>query len=177
MVYSGASVLCTLKEDTSLGVIIVALIILGVGVGNVFQPCLIAIQAHSPKDLRAVIISNRNFFRALGGAIGLACSSLVLQTSFGNALPDDLSYLSRNSYVLPSLSDFSTTDQNAIRAAYAKASRTVFISMAPIMGFCLVICVFIRDQGLQRKEETAPPQPIPITADTTSSAEKGVLKN
>ncbi|KOS38702.1 hypothetical protein ACN38_g10471 [Penicillium nordicum] len=173
----GASVLCTLKQDTSLGVIIVALIILGVGVGNVFQPCLIAIQAHSPKELRAVIISNRNFFRALGGAIGLACSSLVLQTSLGKALPDDLSYLSRDSYVLPSLSDFSTADQNAIRAAYAKASRTVFISMAPIMGFCLVICVFIQDKGLQRKDETAPPPPIPTMAEPTSNAEKGVLKN
>lgn len=154
-----------------------ALIILGVGVGNVFQPCLIAIQAHSPKELRAVIISNRNFFRALGGAIGLACSSLVLQTSLGKALPDDLSYLSRDSYVLPSLSDFSTVDQNVIRAAYAKASRTVFISMAPIMGFCLVICVFIQDKGLQRKDETAPPPPIPTMAEPTSNAEKGVLKN
>ncbi|KAJ5211962.1 uncharacterized protein N7498_003608 [Penicillium cinerascens] len=174
---AGASVLCTLKQDTSLGVIIVALIILGVGVGNVFQPCLIAIQAHSPKDLRAVIISNRNFFRALGGAIGLACSSLVLQASFGKALPDDLRYLSRDSYVLPTLSDFSTADQNALRAAYSQASRTVFISMAPVMGFCLMICVFIRDKGLQRKEEIAPPQPVLTTAGSTFQEPTGMAIN
>jgi hypothetical protein len=143
-----------------LGVIIIALIILGSGVGNVFQPCLIAIQAHSPKDLRAVVISNRNFFRALGGAIGLACSSLVQQTTLRRSLPENLKYFAQDSYSLPGLSSLGAEEQQQVRSAYANASHIVFVSMAPIMGLCLILCLLIKDQGLQRKEEIAPaPQP------------------
>lgn len=145
---------------------IIAQIIIGVGVGNVFQPCLIALQAHSPKALRAVVISNRNFLRALGGAVGLACSSQLLQSSLRRALPEELRPLVASSYKLPDLDSLSPAVASQVEAAYAQASHDVFISMVPIMGLCLIICVFIKDRGLSRKEpepaagdpETAPPQ-------------------
>lgn len=132
---------------------IIAQIIIGVGVGNVFQPCLIALQAHSPKALRAVVISNRNFLRALGGAVGLACSSQLLQSSLRRALPAELRPLVVSSYKLPSIDSLSPTQASQVEAAYAQASHDVFISMVPIMGLCLVICIFIKDRGLSTKEE------------------------
>lgn len=49
----------------------------GAGVGNVFQPTLVAAQAHSLKRDRLVVISVRNFLRALGGSLGLALRSAV----------------------------------------------------------------------------------------------------
>lgn len=146
---------------------IIAQIIIGVGVGNVFQPCLVAIQAHSPKALRAVVISNRNFLRALGGAVGLACSSQLLQSSLRKALPAELRPLVASSYKLPDIDSLSTSQAIQVETAYAQASNDVFISMVPIMGLCLVLCVFIKDRGLSTKEakqgskdpESSPPQP------------------
>ncbi|KAE8388197.1 major facilitator superfamily domain-containing protein [Aspergillus alliaceus] len=152
---SGAGLLCLFDQGTSLAVIVISLIILGSGVGNVFQPCLVAIQAHSPSDLRAVVISNRNFFRALGGAVGLACCSLIQQTALQRALPSTLREIANNSYAVPSLDHFAATERHQIQSAYGDASQTVFISMVPFMGVCLVLCVFTRDRGLMRKEETA----------------------
>ncbi|KAL1849173.1 hypothetical protein Daus18300_013329 [Diaporthe australafricana] len=149
----GSGLLCNLGQDTNLAVPIIAQIIIGVGVGNVFQPCLIALQAHSPKALRAVVISNRNFLRALGGAVGLACSSQLLQSSLRRALPAELRPLVVSSYKLPSIDSLSPTQASQVEAAYAQASHDVFISMVPIMGLCLVICVFIKDRGLSTKEE------------------------
>lgn len=145
---------------------IIAQVIVGVGVGNVFQPCLVAIQAHSPKALRAVVISNRNFLRALGGAVGLACSSQLLQSSLRRALPADLRHLVASSYKLPDIDSLPQSQVAEVESAYAEASHDVFVSMVPIMGLCLVLCVFIKDRGLSTKEakpvaedlESVPPQ-------------------
>lgn len=162
----GAGLLCILGRDTNLAVPVIAQIIIGIGAGNVFQPCLIALQAHSPKALRAVVISNRNFLRALGGAVGLACSSQLLQSSLRRALPSELRPLVASSYKLPDVDSLSPAEASQVETAYAKASHDVFISMVPVMGLCLVTCIFIKDRGLSRKEpeavvkvsETAPPQ-------------------
>lgn len=155
----GSSLFCLLGENTNLAVIIVAEIILGMGVGNVFQPSLVALQAHSTKALRAVVISNRNFLRALGGAVGLACSSQLLQSSLRKSVPANLAPLVSSSYHLPDLSDLSSEERAQIAQAYAKASHIVFVSFAPMMGVCLIICVFIKDRGLARKKEKLEQQP------------------
>lgn len=153
----GAGLLCIWGTSTNLGVIIVAQVVIGVGVGNVFQPCLIALQAHSTKALRAVVISNRNFLRALGGAVGLACSSQVMQSALRKALPDYLRPLVKSSYDLPN--DLTPEQTIEMQAAYAQASRTVFIYMTPVIGLCLILCLLIKDRGLSRKEEREQEKP------------------
>ncbi|KAJ4420899.1 hypothetical protein N0V82_004078 [Gnomoniopsis sp. IMI 355080] len=147
----GAGLLCIWGTGTNFGVIVIAQVMIGVGAGNVFQPCLIALQAHSTKALRAVVISNRNFLRALGGAVGLACCSQVMQSALRKALPENLKPLAQSAYDLP---DNLTPEQTfQMQEAYAQASRTVFIYMTPVIGLCLVLCLFIKDRGLSRKEE------------------------
>lgn len=143
--------MCIWRADTNFGIIIIAQVFIGIGAGNVFQPCLIALQAHSPKALRAVVISNRNFLRALGGAVGLACSSQIMQSALQKALPDDLRPLVQSSYDLPS--GLTAAQLAEMQDAYAQASRSVFVYMTPVIGLCLILCVFIRDRGLSRKEE------------------------
>ena len=153
---------CLFNEDTSMAVIIVAEVIMGIGVGNVFQPCLIALQAHSPKDLRAVVISNRNFLRALGGAFGLACSSQILQFTLRRHLPAELSSLVTSSYTLPSTHGLSAESIAAVKGAYAAGSHIVFISLTPIIGLCLILCLCVKDHGLVRKEEARPGSTPPV---------------
>lgn len=143
--------MCIWSADTNFGIIIIAQVFVGIGAGNVFQPCLIALQAHSPKALRAVVISNRNFLRALGGAVGLACSSQIMQSALNKALPTDLQPLVQSSYDLPQ--GLTAAQLVEMQGAYAQASRSVFVYMTPVIGLCLILCVFIRDRGLSRKEE------------------------
>ena len=150
----GAGSMCAFNRDTPIYGIILSGMITGIGVGNIFQPCLIAIQAHSPKAQRAVIISNRNFLRALGGATGLAVCAQVLQTTLKKSLPDNLRYIASSAYARPNLDNFSETDQEVIKQAYMIACRMVFVTLAPFMGSCLLGCFLIKDRGLQRKEES-----------------------
>jgi hypothetical protein len=140
-------------ENTNPVIICVVCAIHGSGVGNVFQPTLIALQAHCRKAQRAVVISNRNFLRAFGGSLGLGASSLVMQTQLKRSLPAEFKYLASSAYKLPDFSSLTSSQEQAIIHAYQQAVQMVFIVITPIMGVCLLGCVFIKDRGLQRKEE------------------------
>jgi hypothetical protein len=120
----------------------------------VFQPTLVALQAQTPKMQRAVVTSNRNFLRSSGGAVGLAVSSAILANVLRGSLPEHLSYVANSTFAAPDLSTFSLQDQDAIAKAYASASRAVFIFCAPLNALCLALCIFIRDHGLIREEDT-----------------------
>lgn len=120
----------------------------------VFQPTLVALQAQTPKMQRAVVTSNRNFLRSSGGAVGLAVSSAILANVLRGSLPEHLSYVANSTFAAPNLTTFDVADQAAIANAYASASRAVFIFCAPLNALCLALCVFIKDHGLIREEDT-----------------------
>lgn len=141
--------------------IVLILLTEGAGVGFVFQPTLVAAQAHCTKRDRAVVISTRNFLRALGGAIGLAISSAI----FSNSIQSHLDTLSTPLPVgfketilasilsVPNLSALTSEQKNEVLNAYMAASKSVFYLWVPIIGVCLCLCLLIKDKGLQRPDE------------------------
>ncbi|KAF7158604.1 hypothetical protein CNMCM5623_003664 [Aspergillus felis] len=149
----GAGLMLLFNRHTHHAVIAVIVAITGIGIGWTFQPTLIAFQAHCTKSHRAVVISDRNFFRCLGGAFGLAVSAAILQATLRSNLPNGYQYLAHSTYSLPSPSDISASDWSQILDAYAKASRGVFILQVPLIGLCFAACLFIRDRGLERPKE------------------------
>ncbi|KAF2703629.1 MFS general substrate transporter [Pleomassaria siparia CBS 279.74] len=146
-------------RTTSVATIIPILIFEGFAVGCVFQPTLVAAQAHSSKADRAVVISARNFLRSLGGAIGLAISSAIYSNSLHSHLPSSLptsvtSSVYESTFSTPDLSSLDTETRELILGAYSSASRSVFIMWVAVIAVCVALMVFVKDDGLQRKEET-----------------------
>lgn len=137
--------------------IVLILLVEGMGVGFVFQPTLVAAQAHSSKEDRAVVISVRNFLRSLGGATGLALSSAVFSNVLAmktTALPETIQKQILNSILrVPDLASLTSSQTEIVLDACASASRAVFTIWAPFMGVCLLLCLLIKDRGLQRPEE------------------------
>jgi MFS family permease len=167
----GVGLTCMFGLDLPLYGIALILFIQGTGIGCVFQPVMQALQAHSLKSHRAVVISNRNFLRSLGGAVGLAISAAVLQNSLTRAIPKDLQYLKLSSYDTPDFADLSPTQEREILGVYAKASRTVFIMNLPFMVVCLLLCFFIKDRGFQRPEEVQEEIEMGARSDSRGSVE------
>lgn len=134
---------------------VVITFIQGLGVGLILQPILIALQAHCTKAQRAVVISNRNFLRNLGGAVGLAISAATLQVALRKAMPPEFASHGSSTHNVPDFDAIGATPAQilSVRQAYASASRMVFKVNAPIMGICLLGCILIRDRGLQRPDE------------------------
>lgn len=149
----GAALTCIFSRSTPIVAMVFILGCQGAGVGFVFQPTLVALQAHCTKAQRAVVISNRNFLRSTGGAIGLAISAVLLQNRLEHNLPAEYEYLALSSYSTPDFSTISETQKNVILNAYASASRSVFILNVPFITLCLVGCIFVKDRGLKRPDE------------------------
>lgn len=172
----GAGLLVLANETIHLGLLSIFLVFVGCGTGMVFQPTLVALQAHCPKSQRAVVTSNRNFLRSSGGAVGLAVSSAVLANVLKGSLPHRLSYVAESTFAAPNLANFSPADRALIKRAYADANRAVFIWCVPLIGLCFVLNVFITDNGLQRKDEqapaTSPAEPNSSLSDSAKDIEK-----
>ena len=152
----GLMIMC--DENTHLGLVAFFLILTGSGTGCIFQPTLVALQAHCPKEQRAVVTSNRNTLRSLGASVSLAVSGALLANTLKRSLPEELQYLASNSFAAPDLHQFNTGQRQQIRQAYAAASRTVFIWCFVLIAVSLALTVIIRDSGLSRKKENAPRQ-------------------
>ncbi|CAK7242269.1 MAG: hypothetical protein STHCBS139747_003755 [Sporothrix thermara] len=150
----GAGLTLLYGRHTSPGVLVIPLLLSGVGIGCIFQPTLVALQAHAPKPLRAVIISNRNFFRSAGGACGLAISASVLQAVLRSHLPAEYKDLASQTYALPT--NLPPQDSEAILDAYMAGSHAAFILQVPLIALCLIGTIFIKDRGLQPPNEVAP---------------------
>ncbi|USP77604.1 hypothetical protein yc1106_04878 [Curvularia clavata] len=149
----GIGLTCIFSLDTPLWAIAMVLAIQGMGAGCVFQPVLVALQAHCAKEHRAIVISNRNFIRSLGGAVGLAISAAALQNSLRKAIPAEFRSLALSSYDTPPFEKLDQRQILLILKAYETASRTVFIMNVPFMILCLVGCLFIKDRGLVKPGE------------------------
>ncbi|KAH6873951.1 major facilitator superfamily domain-containing protein [Thelonectria olida] len=159
----GAGLAVKFNRVTSPGVIVIVLILVGAGVGCIFQPTLIALQAHSPKYRRAVIISNRNFFRSAGGACGLAMSAAVLQARLRATLPQQYKYIAKSTYALPSSSVRSLPQ---VLDAYMAGSHAVFILQVPLIALCFLGTALIRDRGLQPPDEQETEHELAVRRDT-----------
>lgn len=141
------------NQHTHPAVIAVCVGIAGIGTGFTFQPTLVALQAHCTKSQRAISISNRNFFRCMGGACGLAIAAAILQATLRAYLPSEFAYLAHSTYSLPSRSTLTVKQWESILLAYTKASHAVFMLQVPLIGACFLACMFVRDRGLERPKE------------------------
>jgi hypothetical protein len=119
---------------------------------------LVAAQAHSRKEDRAVVISARNFIRALGGSAGLATASAIYSNTLVRHLPTEIpSELARkirsSIFDAPDTSTLSAALEASVMEAYVAASRSVFYIWVGAMGCCLLLTFLIKDKGLVRTEE------------------------
>ncbi|THX60598.1 putative major facilitator superfamily transporter [Aureobasidium pullulans] len=149
----GSGLLVSLGADSPIGHICGFIIMVGFGAGCTFQTTNTAMQAHSPKSQRAIVISNRMLLRQLGGAVGLAISSAISGNVLASSLPAHLQYIAKSTFAVPDLNTVSAADRRSISTAYASASRAVFIFCVAVIGVALVLTFFVKDKGMKREED------------------------
>jgi len=125
------------------------------GLGCLLQTPLIALQAAMPiKDL-ATSTSTFGFVRLMGGTVGITIGQVIfinklrkkLQKIAGVPLSSTPSNLSESVRRLRNLPE---PLRGSIVQAFAQSVATTFLVSVPIMGFCLVISLFLRHYTLDR---------------------------
>ncbi|KAI1389241.1 MFS general substrate transporter [Hypoxylon trugodes] len=142
----GAGLKVMFSRTTSPGVSVISLFIEGTGIGFVLQPALVALQALSKKEDRAVATSTRNLMRMLGSVFSLAVANTVqfefMKLGLSDTIPTTL-----RSRVIEGLWEKGEPGSEAwesdILDAKLNGLRAVFIMMVPMIAICLLGCILI----------------------------------
>jgi EmrB/QacA subfamily drug resistance transporter len=89
LVVVGLLLLSTTSADTSLLVVDLFMLILGLGLGNCMQPLLLIMQSAVPPSEIGVATSSATFFRQIGGTIGVAVFLSILFSTVGANIADE----------------------------------------------------------------------------------------
>ncbi|CCH45462.1 putative transporter [Wickerhamomyces ciferrii] len=155
----GICLLSLWNEHSSIVPIIASLIISGFGVGCIFQPTLIALQAHSFRKDRAVVITIRNMLRGLGGCVGLSVSSTILSNFYIKKLnssegfklftKSEILNLEREIYTKFSLDLYTSKQIEFLKRIYMESLKNVFYLWIACIIYCLFTNATVRDHGLE----------------------------
>ena len=173
--------LSTIDVNTSMAKLIGFQLLCGIGAGQTFQTSLVAIQASVKREDMATATGIRNFLRMLGGTLGLAICSVLVNNIVrshltGQGLSDGLIDSILNSPTVTS--SLSGAQKAAVLEAYGKSFlfkipwaklmlktlargiRACFYFMIPCTAISVLLIVFFvkrvslrRDDDAQRKAE------------------------
>ncbi|MCL8014584.1 MFS transporter [Streptomyces sp. AS02] len=155
LVTAGLGLLGTIRYDTEYWHVAIFMALLGLGVGMMMQNLVLATQNQvDPSDLGAAS-SVVNFFRSLGGAMGVSALGAVLSHRITHYAEEGLTKLgvqgSSGHGEIPDLDALPAPVRTVIESAYGHGVADVFLYAAPIAFLALLFALFIKEVPLRTK--------------------------
>ncbi|GEC08715.1 MFS transporter [Streptomyces spinoverrucosus] len=161
LVTGGLGLLGTIRYDTEYWHVAVYMALLGLGVGMMMQNLVLATQNQvAPSDLGAAS-SVVNFFRSLGGAVGVSALGAVLTHRIKHYVEEGASALdpqsaaalagSNSSGSIPDLDALPGPIRTLLESAYGHGIADVFLYAAPVALLALLCSLFIKEVPLRTK--------------------------
>ena len=141
-ILAGSAMLLPVGADTSQWFIMVAMVVMGLGMGFSATSFIVAVQSAVGWGQRGVATASVQFFRTIGGAIGVAAMGVLLSSSMrrglgslegGNpAVSDRFSAVSAASAVLDPAARATMPAETleAVRLALASSLHSVYVAVA-----------------------------------------------
>lgn len=144
-----------LGVDTPYWQLAITMLLLGIGIGNVMQVLIIAVQnSVHPKDV-GVATSGSTFFRSIGGTIGTAVFGAIMTAQLTTRLTADLPASAQQGMDISQLTSAMSTiaalpDQikAVVLQAFTSSLDMVFLSAVPILAIGFVVALFLKDINL-----------------------------
>jgi EmrB/QacA subfamily drug resistance transporter len=160
----GMYLLSTIQVDTPYWQLALYLFILGLGIGNVMQVLIIAVQnSVNPRDV-GVATSGSTFFRSVGGTIGTALFGAVMTSRLTEEL---LAHLPAGSASNAQISDMTSamskiatlpsTIKPLVLDAFTGALSSVFLTAVPILIVGFIFALLLKDLHLRSDKDTEHP--------------------
>ena len=176
---SGVVLTSRMTADTSFGQAVASIMLTGLGLGITFPSFTIAVQNAAPANQLGAVTSATQFYRSIGGALGLAVLGSLMANRFAaglreslppalmQALPQDqLARMEENPQALvnpEALESLRTgfADRGpqgeailaeliaSLQATLASAISTVFVVVAGALGVAFVVTIFLREVPLR----------------------------
>ncbi|KAJ7745413.1 MFS amino acid permease [Mycena maculata] len=153
----GYGLMIMLDERTSLALQIIYPTIAGIGLGGLFLPLLIGLQAAMPVKDMATSSTTFGLFRLLGSTIGIS----VGQAIWSGVLRGRLAKISgvtldlSGAALADSVRAIQNIEPDSVRQqvlhAYTKGVSAIWLVNTPIICVCFVAALFLKKYTLQRK--------------------------
>jgi EmrB/QacA subfamily drug resistance transporter len=169
LVLIGFILLTRLGTGSSLGVTSAYLVVIGIGMGVMYQVYVIASQNAVDPSQIGVTTGLLNFFRSMGGSFAVAGLGALLTSRLGTELaqhlgragsridPNQVVQSGGGGHLPPTLAD-------GIQAALSAALHTVFVACVPIAAIGLALALALPELPLRR-------QRVPAATPTPARAE------
>ena len=176
---SGIVLTSRMTADTSFGQAVASIMVTGLGLGITFPSFTIAVQNASPANQLGAVTSATQFYRSIGGALGLAVLGSFMANRFAAGLRDSLPPAIRQSLPADQLARMeenpqalvnpqaleglkaSFADQGpqgaeavaqliaSLRETLASAISSVFVVVAVALAIAFVVTIFLREVPLR----------------------------
>ena len=120
---TGMFLLSGMTETTGFGQAVFYLVINGFGIGTTFPTFTIAVQNAVPYSQLGVVTAANQFYRSIGGALGLAILGSIMATRFASGLDDSISPQLREAVPAETLAEMSNNPQALVNPEALEALR------------------------------------------------------
>lgn len=147
LVASGSALCVPMDRQTSLPYVVVAVVVIGLGLGFSSTSYLVSVQNAVPWRRRGVATSSVVFFRTVGGLLGVAVMGALLNASLGERYRAAVGRVAEGDAALARLlSDPNAILQPAVRArvpeaAYSELAGALAAALSPAFWVLLVFGV------------------------------------
>ncbi|OEV27003.1 transporter, partial [Streptomyces nanshensis] len=147
----------TLRYDTEYWHMAIFMALLGLGVGMMMQNLVLATQNQVAANDLGAASSTVNFFRSLGGAVGVSALGAVLSNRITHYIEDGFAKLGINpggatgggGSALPDLDELPPPVRTVVESAYGHGIGDIYLYAAPVALLALVCVLFIREVPLR----------------------------
>jgi len=164
----GMALLSTMSVSTPYWQIALYLLVLGIGIGNVMQVLVIAVQnAVNPREV-GVATSGSTFFRSVGGTIGTALFGAVMTGQLAAHLTESLPAgaagpggVTALTSAMSTISTLPDSIKPIVLDAFTTSLDRVFLTAVPILVVGFVLALFLPEVPLRTSHAD---QPSPAAA-------------
>ncbi|KAF8581596.1 MFS amino acid permease [Ramaria rubella] len=161
-----------LDDKSSIAMQVIYTLIAGVGVGGLFQPPLIGMQAAMPVKDMATSTAVFGLIRTLGSTVGVSVGQVIWSSELRKRVENipgfDLS--TSSAALVDSLREIKNIQPDSLRQevlhAYTKSIATIWLVDTPIVGVGFIIVLFLKKYTLKRviiRNEKSPQGKSPET--------------
>jgi hypothetical protein len=162
----GLSLLSTMGPETTIIEVSIYMLVLGVGVGQVLQVLVIAVQnAVDARDL-GIATSSATFFRSLGGSFGTALFGAILTSRLAadlpGVLPDGASSPEDMTGSVDLIAQLPDGVREAVVEVFSDAITGAFAVAVPLAILSLLLIIFLPERPLREVAHVGSGQAEPI---------------
>ena len=141
--------LSTMGAGTTQTTVTLYMVILGVGIGLTMQTLILAVQnGVGPSEL-GVATSSVNFFRSMGGSIGVAVFGALFNAQLADRVGTGAAAVSGANFTPDAIQALPEPDRSIFIAGFADSLTTVFLWATPLVLVAFAITWLLREVPLR----------------------------